>query len=181
MMIVRISNIAIVAALASWMQLFAPVGASAQTTPPPPTSTGYSSSFRIDGAVAKPTTFTLRDLQLLPPTSENVYYNTGAGPVSGKFTGVLLWDLLNQVVITTNPAVKNDILRKTIVVTATDGYVVAISAGELSPSFGGNQVLVAYAQDGKLLGADSGFARLVFPGDKAGGRYVSWVKSIQVY
>ncbi|WP_162180395.1 molybdopterin-dependent oxidoreductase [Methylocapsa aurea] len=173
-----------VAALGIGLQLGSVGGVVAQTPTPSSdlrTTGGYSSSFRIGGAVGRPTTFTLKDLQALPPTSANVYYSTGKGPVSAKYTGVLLWDLLNQVGIKTDASIKNDILRRFIVVTATDGYAVYISAGELSPMFGGHQVLVAYAQDDQLLGTDSGFSRLVFPGDKAGGRYVSWIKAIQVH
>jgi DMSO/TMAO reductase YedYZ molybdopterin-dependent catalytic subunit len=145
------------------------------------TSGGYSSRFVIFGAIDKPTMFTLKDLQALPPTTQNVYFNTGAGPVNSSWTGVLLWDLLQKVGIKTDSSVKNDIMRRVIVVIATDGYVVTTTGGELSPQFGGNQVLVAYEQDGKLLGQDSGFARLVFPGDKSGGRAISWIKSITVH
>jgi DMSO/TMAO reductase YedYZ molybdopterin-dependent catalytic subunit len=145
------------------------------------TSGGYSPAFKIEGAVDHPLTITLKDLKSLPQTSANVYYNTGRGPVSSKFTGVLLWDLLQKAGIKTDPAIKNHILQKIIVVRATDGYAVALTAGELHPQFGGHQVIVVYKQDGKLLGEDDGMARLVFPGDKAGGRAISWIKSIKVY
>jgi DMSO/TMAO reductase YedYZ molybdopterin-dependent catalytic subunit len=178
----RIWIYAVFTAAAAGLQLLDPIGLAAQSPPAPAqTTSGYSSSFRIDGAVVRPSNFTLRDLRAMPPTNENVYYNTGKGPVAAEFTGVLLWDLLNKVGVKTNAAIKNDILRRSVVVTATDGYIVYLSAGELAPSFGGHQALIAYAQDGEMLGQDSGFARLVMPADKAGGRYVSWIKSIQIY
>lgn len=145
------------------------------------TSGGYSPQFLIEGAVDQPTKFTLKDLQALPRTSQNVYFNTGKGPISATYTGVLLWDLLQKVGIKTDPTIKNSILRKLLIVKATDGYMVYLTAGELAPQFGAHQVLVAYEQDGKLLGPDSGFARLIFPADKAGGRAISWIKSIKVY
>lgn len=145
------------------------------------TSGGYSPWFQIEGAVDHPTIIRLKDLKALPQTSANIYFNTGGGPVSSKFTGVLLWDLLQKVGIKTDPKIKNGILRKLLIVRATDGYAVSITVGELAPQFGGQQVIVAYEQDGKLLGPDSGFARLVFPGDKAGGRAISWIKSIKVF
>ena len=53
------------------------------------------------------------------------------------------------------------------------------SAGEFDPFFGGGQVMVAYATGGQSLGSD-GFARIVVPGDKAGGRFVSNIVSIEV-
>jgi hypothetical protein len=52
-------------------------------------------------------------------------------------------------------------------------------AGEINPSFGGNQIMVAYATGGQSLGS-AGFARIVAPGDKAGGRFVSNIASIEV-
>ena len=39
---------------------------------------------------------------------------------------------------------------------------------------------IAYEQDGKPMGDKQGMARLVVPGDKRGGRYVSTVKSIEI-
>jgi DMSO/TMAO reductase YedYZ molybdopterin-dependent catalytic subunit len=153
-----------------------PVDKCEQTT----SSGGYSALFRICGDVNKPAEFKLQDLQSLAQTTENVFFYTGKGPVQSEFTGVLLWDLLNSVGIKTNPTIKRDILRKVITVTGTDGYTVRISAGELDPSAGGEQVIVAYAQNGTILGPDSGFARLIFPGDKAGGRDVLWIDLIKV-
>ena len=56
---------------------------------------------------------------------------------------------------------------------------VALSLGELDPEFGAAQALIAYAQDGKPLG-DSGFARLILPADKDGGRNVMRISAIEV-
>ena len=147
---------------------------------PTTTAGGFSPMFRICGDVNTPTTLNLKDLQSLSPTTENLFFYTGSGPVQGEFTGVLLWDLLNTAGIKTNPNIKNDILTKIIEVTGTDGYTADISAGELDPAFGGQQVIVAYAQNGALLGPNSGFAELIFPGDKAGGRDVYWINLIKV-
>ena len=99
-----------------------------------------------------------------------------------SFTGVLLWDLLNNSPvngIVTNPSIKNDILHKVIVVTGTDCYQSVFGAGEIDPFFGGNQVIVAYTTGGQSLG-DNGFARIVVPGDKAGGRFVSNIAKIEI-
>jgi len=142
---------------------------------------GYSSFFQVDGDVQKPGKYDLNDLKTLPETNQNVVFISGQGSTSRKFTGVLLWDFLQRIGIETDPNAKNGILRKIIGVGATDGYVVYLSAGELDPRFGGHQVMLVYAEDEKLLGPDSGFARLVFPGDKAGGRAVSWISWIHVW
>lgn len=175
-------KIGTIAVLGISLQLFslASIHAQPSTSAATTTSGGYSTYFRIEGAVNNPTTFTLGKLKALPPTNENVFFYTGQGPVSSEYTGVLLWDLLNSAGIKLDSSVKNDIITKTIIVTGTDGYSVVIGAGELAPNFGGHQVIVAYEQDGKLLDQNSGFAKLIFPGDKAGGRFVSWISSIKV-
>jgi len=41
-------------------------------------------------------------------------------------------------------------------------------------------ILLAYSSDGEPMGDKQGMARLVVPGDKRGGRYVSTVKSIEL-
>ena len=140
-----------------------------------------SKSFTIAGAVQTPKTYKRADLLREPVTTETVYFSTGAGPVQASYTGVLLWTLLQEVGIKANANIKNDILRHTVTLTATDGYQVVISAGEIDPAFGGEQAIVAYDQDGKpLTGTTGGFARLVMPGDKAGGRAVQSITRIEV-
>ncbi len=99
------------------------------------------------------------------------------------YTGALLWNVLGLAGIQLDSSIKNDILRKVITVTGSDGYQVAFSAGELSPMFGNEPILVAYADtDGQLgAGGADGFARLVVPGDIAGGRYVSNISNLNVF
>jgi hypothetical protein len=95
---------------------------------------------------------------------------------------VLLWNLLNQPPVNgiiTDPNIKNDILHKVVIVTGTDCYQSVFGAGEINPLFGGSQIMVAYATGGQPLGS-AGFARIVVPGDKAGGRFVSNIASIEV-
>jgi hypothetical protein len=63
--------------------------------------------------------------------------------------------------------------------TGTDCYQSVFGVGEFDPFFGGSQIMVAYATDGQSPGT-AGFARIVVPGDKAGGRFVSNIASIEV-
>ena len=73
---------------------------------------------------------------------------------------------------------KNDnILRWTARVHATDNYEVLVAWGEFHPGFEAKQVRPAYADNGQPL-TDTGFARLVVPDDKKGGRYVSNVNQV---
>ena len=106
----------------------------------------------------------------------------GGTPVTDTYTGALLWDVLAQAGVITDPTIKNDILRKVVVANGSDGYSVDFAAGELSPAFGNEPILVAYADvGGQLGGGPDGFARLVVPGDGAGGRYVSNLASFTVF
>jgi hypothetical protein len=143
---------------------------------------GVSNYFTVSGEVTNRAVFDLDKLEQFPPAQENVTYFAAGSVVSESFTGVLLWDLLkNPPVngIVTDPNIKNDILHKVIIVTGTDCYQSVFGAGEINPSFGGNQIMVAYATGGQSLGS-AGFARIVAPGDKAGGRFVSNIASIEV-
>lgn len=138
-----------------------------------------STSFIVTGAVNSPKTFSLEDLRREPVTTEQVYFSTGRGVVKASFTGVLLWTLLQTADIKTDPNARNDILHHVVVVSADDGYSVTLSAGELDPEFGAEPAIVAYAQDGKPLG-DGGFARLILPGDKGGGRNIMRISRIEI-
>lgn len=146
-------------------------------------SGGYAASFRLTGAVQTPQTFDPAALAALPPSRQTVDFFAGAsGLVSQTYIGVSLNDLLAKAGIIVDPTVKNDVLRYYVVVTGTDCYEVLLSLGELEPDFGGSaQVLVAYAYgDGTPLSASEGAMRLVVPGDKKGGRYVSNIARISV-
>ena len=143
---------------------------------------GPTLSFTVTGAVKKPLAFYLNDLQRLPPAQANVTYFAAGSVASQTFGGALLWDLLNKSPvggIVTDPNAKNDILHKIVIVTGSDCYQAVFGVGELDPLFGGSQVMVAYAVGGQSLGP-AGFARIVAPGDKAGGRFVSNIVNIDV-
>ena len=143
---------------------------------------GVSSFFKVSGEVTNRAVLDLRKLEQFPPAQQNVTYFAAGSVVTESFTGVLLWDLLNEPPvggIVTDPTIKNDILHKVVIVTGTDCYQSVFGAGEINPSFGGNQIMVAYATGGQSLGS-AGFARIVAPGDKAGGRFVSNIASIEV-
>lgn len=134
----------------------------------------------LTGDVANPGIYKLPATS--PVTTESVTYTAAGIPVSDTYTGTTLWNLLadaNGVTIT--PA-KNDILSKYVVATGSDGYKAVFSLGEIDPAFGNQSVLVAYADTAGQLGPDGadGLARMVVPGDIAGGRYVSDLVSLQV-
>lgn len=145
---------------------------------------GTSNSFSVTGGVVHGGTFDLAAITGLglPVIDETVTYLSGSTSVTASFSGVSLWSFVSTLGIVTDAAVKNDLLSKYLVVTASDGYKAAFSMGELSPDLGGNTGapdLIAFSENGKPLGSDGAF-RIVVPGDVNGGRYVSNIVGIEV-
>lgn len=162
--------------------LFAMIGVStvAEASSCAPSTAGSTPiCFQVTGNVQNPTPVYLKQLQQLPRVNQNVTYFAAGSVVSQSFTGALLWDLLQAVGIVLDPTIKNDILHQIVIVTGSDGYESVFGAGEIAPNFGGDQIIVAYAVNGQALG-DTGFARIVAPGDKQGGRFVSNIVKIEV-
>ncbi|GAA6619153.1 hypothetical protein [Scytonema sp. NUACC26] len=150
---------------------------------------GFSEEIRVGGQVVNPKTFTLADLQSLPPEEVQVNYITMQGPESHTYVGVPLWTLIQLAGgLKPNPdlTVNNNSIRQYIALDATNCYQVVVGVGEVDPDYEGKQVLVAYAtkddpsEAPQLLG-DRGFARLVVPGDKRGGRYIFNIRRISVF
>jgi DMSO/TMAO reductase YedYZ molybdopterin-dependent catalytic subunit len=139
---------------------------------------GYSSKFTITGEVNHPATYTKVSLGALPHSIENVTFLTKTGPQSSSFAGVLLWNLLTTAGIKTDPT--RDGEYQYVEITGTDCYQVVLALGELDPNLGGEQVLVADSQNGSPLGASTGFARIIVPGDKFGARDTYWIDNIEV-
>jgi Oxidoreductase molybdopterin binding domain len=138
-----------------------------------------ANSISIDGAVEHPRSLTVADLKIEPATTEAVSQRTGKGVLTGSYTGVLLWTLLQKAVIKVTGS-RNDVMRHTITVTSSDGYATVLSVAEIDPEFGDEQAIIAYAKDGKPLADKRGFARLIVPADKSAGRAISGVASITV-
>ncbi|MBV8056238.1 MAG: molybdopterin-dependent oxidoreductase [Deltaproteobacteria bacterium] len=119
-----------------------------------------------------------KSLGSLPHSIENVTFLTKTGSQASSFSGVLLWNLLTIAGIKT--AATRHGQFQYVEITATDCYQVVLALADLDPRFGGEQVLVADSQNGSSLGSDIGFARIILPGDKFGGRDVFWVTRIEV-
>ncbi|MGD0961126.1 MAG: hypothetical protein ABSB19_15070 [Methylomonas sp.] len=127
---------------------------------------GQSTSFTVSGLVSNPTTYTAANLP-----------GSFTPEVVGSYTGVSLWNLLVQDGISTNPA---NYLNEYVIVTGTDNYQVVYSLEELSPQYGNQNDIVAYATNtGAAIGAN-GFARTIVPGDTKAGRWMSNLDSITV-
>ena len=153
---------------------------------------GYSTSFTVSG-VQNPQTFTFSTLKQLAQANNQVTtvtdatYLQGGNPVTDTYTGITLYNLLNDLgLIVDNTIQKNDILRQYVEVVGSDGYAAIFSLSEIAPNFGNADDIVAWADTSGQLGDDpatnfDGFARMVAPGDLYGGRYISNIAEIEVF
>lgn len=149
---------------------------------------GTVDSFKLYGVVKHKATYDLAALQSFKldpakdytPATVTVTFNTSQGKSEKTYTGVPLIDLLTVAQVKTDAKQKNDILRKYVAVQASDCYEAVVSLGEILANFEGKKVLVAYADGAGQPLATDGMARLVVPGDAAGGRMVSNIAKIRV-
>jgi len=143
-----------------------------------------SDKFALTGDVATPGIYDLASLEALPPTTLTASYLAGGTPVTDTYTGTNLWTLLNAAggLLPIPGAPKNPSLRNYVVAVGSDGYEAVFAGGEINPSFGNRPYMVAYSDTGGQLGpgGPDGFARMVVPGDVAGGRYVSNLVALHV-
>lgn len=135
----------------------------------------HAADVALAGQVQHPGAVAVADLQKLPPTTVAASFLTDHGPLSASYTGALLWTVLGNAGIVNGPA-KNAKLRHIVLVTARDGYTVALSLGEIDPDYEGKPVILAYKKNGNRMPD----LRLIVPGDKHSGRAVYDVVKIAV-
>jgi DMSO/TMAO reductase YedYZ molybdopterin-dependent catalytic subunit len=141
-----------------------------------------SSAFDLRGLLERPRRLDLEALERFAKTDVETVPATGHGDYlqhSRRYGGVPLWALLEDAGMQLNAAINEDILRKVVVARSTDGYAVAIAAGEIEPRFMAGEVIVATSMDGRPLGDDGRF-RLVVPYDRVIGRAVKCLASIEL-
>ena len=132
----------------------------------------------VTGDISQPRTFQQQEwkqLKHVTVTATNAHDKKTA-----TYNGVPLRDLLKDAGVPSGESLRGKVFTTTIIVSATDGYQVAFSVGELDESVGNLQVLVADNEDGKPLAQETGPLRLVVPSDKRPARWVRMVKTIRV-
>ena len=83
--------------------------------------------------------------------------------------------------VVVDPSRRNDLSRKSVLITGSDCYQQLYSLGELDPRLGGgHQVIVAFLRDDALMDEGEGMARIINSGDKAGARRVRNITHIRV-
>jgi DMSO/TMAO reductase YedYZ molybdopterin-dependent catalytic subunit len=143
---------------------------------------GYTPSFEVAGAVARPRSYTLADLQRLPAI--DVIHHCVVGDTHAlrayAYRGVLLWSLLADAGIALPPGPAPASLRSYVVAAGSDDYDVLIALAELDSEFNRRDVIVAYARDGELLDETHGMAQMIVPSDLTCERDVYHLARLEV-
>jgi DMSO/TMAO reductase YedYZ molybdopterin-dependent catalytic subunit len=143
---------------------------------------GYVPSFEVAGAVTRPRSYTLADLQQLPAI--DVIHHCVLGDTHAlqahAYRGVLLWSLLAEAGIVVPPGPAPASLRSYVVAEGSDGFAVLIALAELDPEFNRRDVIVAYERDGQPLDQTLGMAQTIVPTDLTCERDVYHLARLEV-
>jgi len=130
----------------------------------------------LKGLAGQSATVTPADLAGMPHVTLTV-------SVEGKthtYEGVPLTELLARVGAPSSKALKGADLSDVVIVTAKDGYAVALALAETDPLIRKDQIILADKSDGAPLPDGVGPYRLVVEGDQRGARLARMVISIEV-
>jgi hypothetical protein len=129
----------------------------------------------VKGLVSQTLFLDLAELRKFPATHIAITQASSRGPVALDCTGASLSAILQRAKLSFGTQ-RNANLAHTLLISADDGYAVALSMGEIDPDYGHVAPLIATDCGGKPLDAP----RLVVPGDVHAGRAVSGLVSIEV-
>jgi DMSO/TMAO reductase YedYZ molybdopterin-dependent catalytic subunit len=130
----------------------------------------------VTGAVKQPLNLTAADLATMPRATA-VTDNNG---IQTKYEGVWLSDVLKKAGVPMGSGMRGAALATYVVASASDGYQVVFSLGELDPEMTDGQILLADKANDKPLFGENGAFRLVIPKDKRGARSVRLLQKIEV-
>lgn len=157
--------------------------APAWSSAAPPARDNMSHSLAVTGMVETPLTLTVADLRKLPPANGGelaiTRHNGDKAETITSYRGVRLRDILDKAVL--DAPGHNDVKKIAIIATATDGYAVVFSWGELYNAPAGEGVIVYYEKNGKALDDNDGEIALISARDiRTGPRHVKWLNGIEV-
>ena len=133
-------------------------------------------SILVTGDVQQSLTLTAGDLSQMPRAAISNRNNT----IAAAWEGVWLSDILKKAGVPLGPALRGPALSTYVVASASDGYQVVFSLGELDPDMTEGQFLVADTANGRSLISEGEVFRMVIPKDKQGARSVRMLTKIEV-
>jgi len=133
-------------------------------------------SVAVTGAVSQPLSLTAADLAAMPRAS----VTTNSNGIATTYEGVWLADVLKKAGVPFGAGMRGAALSGYVVASASDGYQVVFSLGELDPDMTDAQFLLADKANGKPLFGENGAFRLVIPKDKRGARSIRMLTTLNV-
>lgn len=142
-----------------------------------------TNSVMVDGLVFNKLTLFVNDLEKLSGVTTG---QTSVVCMSGEtkdtvesYEGVQLKTILDKAIIQMES--KSDLNKIYIQIVASDGYEVIFSYNELFNTKNGENVIIFYKKDGKLLDPSEGKIALISADDiKTGPRHIKWLEKIIV-
>lgn len=174
----------VIIAVAVFAAPFAPMVAAAPrgATPAAP-ETPAAGALELRGALPKPRTFGLAELQRMPADTVAWRYRDADHIVIGVRLDRLLaecgWDR-GPMTPQTPAALKRAGLRQAILASAPDGFRSVLSAGELDPIVGPTRAYVVWSMDGVRLAPEFGRLRLAVVTDLEPSRSIHDVRTLEV-
>lgn len=141
-----------------------------------PASPAAPSALAVNGDVATALSLTPSDLKSLPRTRVEVKDDAR----TLTYEGVLVGEILKRAGVPLGSDLRGDAIATYVVASATDGYQVVFSIGELDPGFTSNDIIIADTIDGKPLFGYQGPFRIVAPKDTRGARSIRMLTRLEV-
>ncbi len=130
----------------------------------------------VAGDVASPLALARADLAGM--TRTRVELRDGAKTTT--YEGVLVSEILAKAGVPLGPSLHGADLTQAVLASASDGYQIVFSIGELDPALSRSEIIVADTADGHGLAAPQGPLRLVVPKDTRGARSVRMLERLDV-
>jgi hypothetical protein len=135
-----------------------------------------SASISATGDVKQSMSLTAADLATMPRATAS----TNNNGIVTVYEGVWLSEVLKKAGVPLGAGMRGSALAGYVLASASDGYQVLFSLGEIDPEMTDNQFLLADKADGKPLFGGNGAFRLVVPKDKHGARSVRLLTKLEV-
>ena len=131
----------------------------------------------LEGIDGQALTVSAAALQAMPHQALTVTSEDGRAV---RYEGVPLSLLLQKVGAPAGKALRGPEMADVVIVSATDGYRVALSLAETDASLRGEAILLADRADGQALAAHDGPFRLIVEGDRRPARAARMVSDIRL-
>jgi len=131
----------------------------------------------VTGLDGRERAFTQQQLAAFPQQRLTLKSRDG---VSHIYEGPALTTLLTAVGAPSGEALRGQDMADVVLVSASDGYRVALSLAETDASLRGDKVILADLEDGKPLDASQGPLRLVVDGDARPARSARLVTGVRL-